>query len=164
MVRRTFRKEARAPFKDCSSARSPCLSQPKPTSRVSLSIRQNFHSGDTSALTPLQRSTKIGPVAEIQTPNDKLPPRSQSELSHESYLMKRKLGDDHLSASGEQKRQHYIPPNKALVGLQSSQVLKPQSMRSGPVAGGVMQVLAVDFSVLRFFLGDKAGVQGDIQI
>ena len=28
----------------------------------------------------------------------------------------------------------------------------------------VLQVLAVDFSFLRFFLGDKAGVQGDVQI
>ena len=63
---RTFDEEARAPFKD-STARSPSLSQPKPTQRViSSSIRQNFRSGDTSALALLQRSTKIGPVAEIQ--------------------------------------------------------------------------------------------------
>ena len=101
---------------------------------------------------------------EMSTPNDKLPPRSQPDLSFESYMMKRKLGVEHLSARGEQKRQHHIAPNKALVGFQPSQDLKPQSMRSGPVAGGVVQVLAVDFSFLRFFLGDKAGVQGDVQI
>jgi len=67
---------------------------------------------------------------EMSTPNDKLPPRSQPVSSHESYTMKRKLGDRHLSASGEQER---------LVGFQPSQDLKPQSMRSSPVAGGVVQ-------------------------
>ena len=76
---------------------------------------------------------------EMSTPNDKLPPRSQPDLSFESYMMKRKLGVEHLSASGEQKRQHHIAPNKALVGFQPSQDLKPQSMRSSPVAGGVVQ-------------------------
>ena len=86
---------------------------------------------------------------QMSTPNHKLPPRSQTELSHESYLMKRKLREQ-LFASGAQKRQHCIPPNKTLVGLQSIHDLKPQSMRSGPVAGGVMQVLTVDFSFLRF--------------
>ena len=86
---------------------------------------------------------------QMSTPNHKLPPRSQTELSHESYLMKRKLREQ-LFASGAQKRQHCIPPNKAPVGLQSIHDLKPQSMRSGPVAGGVMQVLTVDFSFLRF--------------
>ena len=70
---------------------------------------------------------------QMSTPNHKLPPRSQHQLSHESYTMKRKLGDRHLSASGEQER---------LVGFQPSQDLKPQSMRSSPVAGGVVQTPA----------------------
>ena len=84
------------------------------------------------------------------SPEYKLPPRSQPQLSHESYMMKRKLGEN-LFASGAQKKQHAVLPNKALASLQSSQYLKPQSMRSGSVAGGVMQVLSVDFCCLRFF-------------
>ena len=84
------------------------------------------------------------------TDQESSPERSQPQLSHESYMMKRKLGEN-LFASGAQKKQHAVLPNKALATLQSSQYLKPQSMRSGSVAGGVMQVLAVNFCCLRFF-------------
>ena len=80
------------------------------------------------------QNQQLNPSREqLSTPKYKLPPRSQHQLSHESYTMKRKLGDRHLSASGEQER---------LVGFQPSQDLKPQSMRSSPVAGGVVQTPA----------------------
>ena len=92
---------------------------------------------------------------QLSSPNFKQQPRLQPQMSHESYMMKRKLWE-HLYASGEQKRQHFSPLNKPLAGLQSSQDPEPQSMRSGPVAGGVVQVLADCF--LRLFTGDEAGV------
>jgi len=83
------------------------------------------------------------------SPEYKLPPRSQPQLSHESYMMKRKLGEN-LFASGAQKKQHAVLPNKALASLQSSQYLKPQSMRSGSVAGGVMQEMRQESKVMSY--------------
>ena len=89
MMRRKFHDQARTPFKDWSSAKSPSLSQPRPTHRVSSSIRQNFHSGATSALTPLQRSTKISPVvAEIQ--NKCAPLRVTSSGFYLKSILKKK--------------------------------------------------------------------------
>merc|ERR1719341_1630151 len=83
------------------------------------------------------------------SPEYKLPPRSQPQLSHESYTMKRKLGG-YSFASGAQKKQHAVLPNKALASLQSSQYLKPQSMRSGSVAGGVMQEMRQESKVMSY--------------
>ena len=86
---------------------------------------------------------QLYPRESLSTPSYKLPPRSQLQLSEETHTVKRNLGQPSF-ASGEQKRQHFIPPNKV-------QDLEPQSVKSGSVAGGVMQVLAVDLSFLRFF-------------
>ena len=77
---------------------------------------------------------------QLLTPNNKMPPKSQLQLSHDSYQMKRKLGEH---GSRDHKRQNPTPLNEALTRPCNS-----QSWRSG--AGGVMQVLIVDFP---FFKG-----------
>ena len=59
----------------------------------------------------------------------------------DSCGVKRKL--DGSSDQMWQPSIHSTPINKV-------QYLEPQSMKSGPVVGDVMQVLAVDFSFLRF--------------
>merc|ERR1712212_418637 len=82
---------------------------------------------------------------QLFTPNNKVLPRSQPQLSHDSHLMKRKLGE-HLYGTRDEKRQFSTPLNKTPTRPQSSHDRNSQSRRSVLVAGGVMQEVRQEIS------------------